>query len=483
MMEYTGEQKDVFNAIEFGEEHLLIDAAAGSGKTTTILKGLEFVPEYLNVLFCAFNNRIVEELDRRTGEHINVATLHSIGWKAVKNYYGDAALNPSKIWHICETLLKPPKRVRNAYFYTITKLVDLMKYNYAFDEEAIEQLVMKHGFPVFGDEITDALKVFETSLLIQDQFDFADMIFLPALNEDIYLPFCDLVGIDECQDLNLPQQDIVRKLTRNGEGRILSVGDRNQAIYGFAGADVASFDNLAHFPNTIEKPLYVCFRCAQNIVLEAQKIVPKIQPFESNSDGIVGEAKVGDIRDGDWVICRNVKPLVVLCLQLIADGKKAKIVGEDIGRNIVRLLKETGVNHRNLAYSKIESKIKQLINNYKNMGMEKPEAHPKVRGMRMRLSVIKFLGEELGSIRKIILFLERVFTDKEKDGIVLSTIHKAKGLENERVFILRPDLIPSKYATEKWQLEQERNLEYVAVTRAKKELYFIRDFDYQNWEI
>ena len=53
---------------------------------------------------------------------------------------------------------------------------------------------------------------------------------------------------------------------------------------------------------------------------------------------------------------------------------------------------------------------------------------------------------------------------------MLSTIHKAKGLENERVFFLLPDIIPSKYATQPWQIEQEMNLKYVATTRAKHTL-------------
>jgi superfamily I DNA/RNA helicase len=56
---------------------------------------------------------------------------------------------------------------------------------------------------------------------------------------------------------------------------------------------------------------------------------------------------------------------------------------------------------------------------------------------------------------------------------MLSTIHKAKGLENDRIFFLCPELIPSKYATQPWQYEQEANLKYVAITRAKQELIYV----------
>jgi len=68
--------------------------------------------------------------------------------------------------------------------------------------------------------------------------------------------------------------------------------------------------------------------------------------------------------------------------------------------------------------------------------------------------------------------IKGIFSDEVK-GIILSTIHKAKGLENDRIFFLAPELIPSKYATQPWQYEQEQNLFYVAVTRAKHELIYV----------
>jgi superfamily I DNA/RNA helicase len=57
--------------------------------------------------------------------------------------------------------------------------------------------------------------------------------------------------------------------------------------------------------------------------------------------------------------------------------------------------------------------------------------------------------------------------------LTLCTVHKAKGLEWNRVYILDEFLMPSKYARQAWQQQQETNLQYVAVTRAKQELKFI----------
>ena len=68
-----------------------------------------------------------------------------------------------------------------------------------------------------------------------------------------------------------------------------------------------------------------------------------------------------------------------------------------------------------------------------------------------------------------------IFSDNEKDGICLSTIHKAKGLEADNVFILCESLMPSKHARKKWEIESEQNLIYVAITRAKKTLNYISE--------
>ena len=60
------------------------------------------------------------------------------------------------------------------------------------------------------------------------------------------------------------------------------------------------------------------------------------------------------------------------------------------------------------------------------------------------------------------------------------TVHKSKGLENSTVYFLCPELIPSKFATQEWQIEQEWNLMYVGITRAKQNLYFVHTRQFQQ---
>jgi superfamily I DNA/RNA helicase len=69
------------------------------------------------------------------------------------------------------------------------------------------------------------------------------------------------------------------------------------------------------------------------------------------------------------------------------------------------------------------------------------------------------------------VYVDSLFGDNVTGLLVLSTIHKAKGREWERVFWLdRIGTCPSKWARQAWQQDQEKNLMYVAATRAKSEL-------------
>jgi superfamily I DNA/RNA helicase len=83
------------------------------------------------------------------------------------------------------------------------------------------------------------------------------------------------------------------------------------------------------------------------------------------------------------------------------------------------------------------------------------------------------LASQCETISDLNVRIAEVFND-ERQGVTFSSIHKAKGLEAERVFILLPEIIPHKMSRQSWQLEQEYNLKYVAITRAKSELFFVQ---------
>src|SRR5690606_38823293 len=146
-----------------------------------------------------------------------------------------------------------------------------------------------------------------------------DMVFLPAIDKNIWMFQYDYVIVDEIQDLNRAQQKIIEKImmrdkiTKKTTGRFIGVGDPDQAIYGFTGVSDKSFDWFVKMQNVQILPLTYTFRCARNIVEHAQKIVPQIKHLEGAPDGIVRDGSVLDEPvDGDFVLCRITSPLVKL---------------------------------------------------------------------------------------------------------------------------------------------------------------------------
>lgn len=483
-MDFSKYQKLIFKFAEHSKKSAVVEAVAGSGKTTTSVQALGHIPGYMNPIFLAFNKSIVEELEKKVPSGTDVSTMHSLGWRAMKRFYGnDISIVEKKAVHHAQVVLKDLRK--NPWFwgylYNIVKLTDIVRQNVSFDEDSILFAMEHHAIPMItGEEPTHVLKLITSMTSDLDVFDFTDMLFFPAMNEQIKLPKYDFVVVDELQDLNEAQKVMVGKLLHK-DSRFLGVGDSRQAIYGFRGSDANSFNKFKAMENTALLPLSICYRCCQSVVNEAKLIVPQIECYEGQIEGKVRNGDISEISDGDWVVCRNTKPLVVLAFVLISDGKKAKIKGKEVGENLITMIKSVGVNIQSVCLRMLKSKRDDLCQKVRDtFHMERPENHPKIIKFDEDIQIIEFLFDKLGKdVRYVLKFLEETFSD-DKLSITLSTIHKAKGLENDRVFFLRPDLIPSKYAVNSWQLEQESNLKYVAITRAKKELVYVRDFPFEQ---
>ena len=94
-----------------------------------------------------------------------------------------------------------------------------------------------------------------------------------------------------------------------------------------------------------------------------------------------------------------------------------------------------------------------------------------------KVQAIKVIAKDLKTTEAVINRIQAIFKDDQKDGICMSTVHKAKGLESDKVFIIREDKFLLPHCMKKaWMAEQEYNLVYVAYTRAKRYLGFVQDF-------
>lgn len=253
----------------------------------------------------------------------------------------------------------------------------------------------------------------------------------------------------------------------------------HNCIYGFAGADSNSFDRLRSVRDVVSLPLSVCYRCAKRIVEEAQKIVPHISYYSEAEEGEVKWGDLMSIQPGDWIICRNLKPLVQVCLWLLKNRIKSKIRGKDIGEGLLGLINKVGAKTLSGLAGGLKAQTILLEKKLRAKGIKSPSLHPKMEVLLQKIEVLELLSDEVTTVTQLKSVIEDMFTEEVK-GILLSTIHKAKGLENDRIYFLCPELLPSKYAVLPWQLAQEENLKYVAITRAKKSLIYVSGEDFKD---
>lgn len=482
-------QAAVYNFIEEGIGNAVVDAVAGSGKSTTLVEALKKIPAEQSVLFLAFNKAIVEELKIKVGKmpNVTIMTLHGLGSRAVNRSLWATDINADKYKSFIYKVdamgyLTPDCDLEYAelkeYKTNILQLIDLCRVNLVNNKDRAKELADKHGLHLLSNEIKYAFKAIKWGLANEDEIDFTDMIFFPIIKK-MRVEQYDYVFIDECQDLNTCQRELFLKCLKP-TGRFIAVGDPKQAIYGFAGADVESFKILQNLPNTINLPLSVSYRCAEDIINLAKSIVPHIEAREGAPKGIINKkAVLSDVEDGDMILCRLVSPLVDVCMNYIKQGIKAYIKGGDIGANLVRMIQNTNRDSMDDVLQALYKELAKIAVKYaKSTGCDLCTAKDSeaYRSYEDKVRAIEIISGDISKSSFVVNRILSIFNDKAQ-GICLATIHKSKGLESERVFILCPDMMLLDRAMQiDWMAEQEFNLVYVAYTRAKNYLGFITDY-------
>lgn len=208
-----------------------------------------------------------------------------------------------------------------------------------------------------------------------------------------------------------------------------------------------------------------------------------IQSHPDAPDGIVkhlSSYEASDFTPGCAVLCRNIAPLVGLAYALLQLDVPCLILGRDIGAQLIGLVKKL----RALNLEDLDTKLDKWAERESSKLAESGRSPERIYDQQECLKFfINGLDEDSRSIDDLIAKLTLMFSDNRLDAarkVTLCSIHKSKGLEFDKVFILdRPKLMPSRYAKQAWQLEQEDNLGYVATTRARSELYYINS---NNWK-
>lgn len=464
----------ILKAVKDGSElNLVVEAVAGSGKTSTGVRMLELLPTTLDILFCAFAKDIAKELATRAPKHVKVSTLHSLGFGVITRMVKNVQVDEHKVSRIVEGLLD---MFTHGYLLpTICQVVSLMKATLCPEtSDGIAELVDRFGIETNGDFDTIvevACAALERSRHLTTVIDYDDMIYVPVWRK---LPVHkhDVIFVDEAQDLNRSQIELVKMAVKKG-GIVIAVGDRHQSIYGFRGADTDAIPNIISELNAETLPLSITYRCPRKVVELVNQKFPEIA-FEAAQLAVDGTFKTvsmnvaeAEFTPGDMVLCRCNAPLVKPAFALIRRGVKAVILGRDIGKGLISLcrkMKATDVSDLVIKLTEYEEREVGKLQ-AANKGSQAQSVQDKV-------ATLIALTDDVTSLTSLEMKIEGIFSEKA-DGVVFSSIHRAKGKEAQKVYILHPELMPHPMAKQPWEVVQERNMEYVAYTRALSELVLV----------
>lgn len=545
---------------------VLISALAGTGKTSTLLWLLPSLSG--DICVGAFNVPIARELEHRSklagiipapGSRLDIGTVHKIGRRMLVDYLAkefpgtgsidvrDNESGGNKIKLILDSLWKGvwlsengPRRgpVQTGKFkylatsiggtHLIAKLVEMGKNCGVGLAGGWEWWEVAEHFQIWGwrppsetvqDQVFDLCdEILEESLRLWEEsrvIDIPDMIYLP-LKLGLTANY-RWVLIDEGQDLSNVRQMFAANLLDPEHGRMIIVSDRNQAIYGFSGADSDALENIVTHIHARVAPgllgpdafaahpidrmkLSVSWRSTKAIIRWARTWVPDFQAAPDAEEGKPVEeveesmfwckATAGEIGTGHAILCRNFAPLIPIAFKLMKNKIACSIEGRDLGAGLISMAKRITRDAKSATLGYLHNKLVEefdflLENAAEERGstcdLTKEEAYAQDQVQALKFVVEIALGQvDREALIDPALFdaIRELFVDTDKNnansrlGVKLSTVHKAKGKEWPVVWIWgRNRFMPSPRARSDWERAQEENLIYVAGTRAMKELW------------
>ena len=519
-------------AAEFVDGPLLIVAGPGSGKTRTLTHRIAHLvaddgipPEAC--LAITFTRRAAAELGERFAtlipdgaSRVPVHTFHSLGLSILRDHANSAGLqrgfriadDSERAAALVETLDVSERRARS-----LLKSISLAK---------------RTQSPAEGETVA-AIEAYQRSLAMRNWVDFDDLVGLPGalLSSDPGLAahYCDrfrFLSVDEFQDVDQQQYRLIKLLAPAG-ANLCVIGDANQAIYGFRGADAACFQRFQDdYPGTTVRRLTRNYRSSGTIITasgqviapdhhagevvpfdrgmveritihtapteaaEAEFVVQSIEQvigghsFFSIDSGRAADAEMANLSFADFaVLYRADSQSTALCEALARSGMPFKKHAHDL------LVDRPGVQPLIQALDR-EAQAGALRDQLRSSAdrlLAGDQAHDATVIEAALQQLLAFAGA-CGDDRE--RFLDGVPLASESDGwdpradrVSLLTLHAAKGLEFPVVFIvgLEDGLLPLRWgADSEAVIEEERRLFYVGMTRAKDRLFLSRSVE-RRW--
>jgi hypothetical protein len=467
----TDEQLYILDLHRTTSSNLMINALAGTGKTSTLRMIDDQIGGREGMLYLVFNKRNSDEAkepdddgNAKFNSTTTIRTLNAqgynmfqaqIGRKLILDKKKTANLTQAAIqalhgtdrndaWDEYSAITEAVGRAKamgyipQGKFPNGRRLVEAKNF-FSETEETLTDL---------GQEIVDQVLTESIKTAFHGNVDYNDQLYMPTLFGTTFPKFPNVL-VDETQDLSPINHEMLLRLTTNS--RLVAVGDPWQSIYAFRGAVQGGMAEMKSKFSMIEADLSVSFRCPEEIVKAARWRVPHLK--WSRPGGRAGQILNPTLRgfpDDAAIICRNNAPLFSLGLRLLAAKRNVSIAGSDIGPKIVNIMRKLG--HAD------DSKVKVLdeIESWREdkLAKQSKTANDTADCMRVFASFGETLGQALG-------YAEHLF--KQCGGISLTTGHKAKGLEWDTVYHMDSHLCSEE--------DQDLNLKYVITTRSKDTLF------------
>ena len=440
-------------AVENNARQLLIIAGPGSGKTTVLTRRIAYMVNNKGLKDClaiTFTRRAALEMEQRLEKFgvkcVNIHTFHSFCFEILKENYQKAGL--SKDFRVIS------EQERALYAQQ--------------DENAIE----------FDDLITLTVKLFEN--------------YPQAIKHYQY------ISIDEYQDIDENQYKLIRLLAGE-DGAICVIGDPNQAIYGFRGGSSKFFNNFTNdYKNALCVNLANNYRSTKDIVNASNQMINSFNTTAAKNsvcEKITIHAAASEKAEAEYIIS-TIENLMGGHSLFSIDSSRSQGYNKNLSFGDFAILYRTQTQLK-----PIMEALERSAMPYVKLSDDLLCTNKTVRELLKRLDdkenleeqiktaegiedyILKFLlnlaqkyPKKEDFIHNVSLLRESDALDKRADRISLMTLHSSKGLEFNCVFIagLEEGILPLFRATTEEEIEEEKRLLYVGMTRAKQRLFMTR---------
>lgn len=572
-------QQDILNTFSSTKNNMMIDALAGSGKTTSLKQIAKMMKPGEKWLYLVFNRRNMIEASqgaKKFPEGVTVLTSHSFLGSVLQKASSNNILPDTKLWedkgdeetgraknseridHIIDSVMEVdqtfPYTVKWPASKCIAEIVkkckaeginptvpniaeqvaatikkyyidtDLSTENFNTDRDWTPQLIQK-SVEVLHMSMPGAID----DPHLETMRDHDDTLWYAALNADrIPWPKYDVVLVDEVQDFNRCQIIMLTQLKKRG-ARMIAVGDVNQALYMFRGADPNSFQEIKNLMTEggmgSEHSLPTNYRSGTDIIkyvnehthvknLQAGRqhrgLVTENTPYEHAMSGIENEwaANGRKLRMPTTVLSYANRPLAETAMSLIQKDIDFELLGTEVGKelkNHVKLVAPPKGKRQKIVpigqlatyltswATDLESRWRGKISKTKRLQEIKDRTEaltaiithlaknnyfdPRLR-MQVTNSVdfMDYIGRRFKGVNtENAAEMAKLAQRDPRTYVMLSTSHKSKGSEFDRVYIAEPGSFSPKEKDTPLSIAQKRNAWYVALTRAMKELHVLED--------